>query len=48
MSVYTVRQRQRQNDFIIESPSGADPGFPLGGGTNPPGGGVPTYDFANF
>ena len=25
--------------------SGADPGFPLGGGANPPGG-APTYDFA--
>ena len=27
----------------------ADPGFPLGGGTNSPvGGGVPTYDFAKI
>ena len=25
----------------------ADPGFPLGGGANPPGG-APTYDFAKF
>ena len=25
--------------------AGADPGFPVGGGTNPPGG-APTYDFA--
>ena len=27
--------------------TGADPGFPIGGGTNPPGG-TPTYDFAKF
>ena len=27
---------------------GADPGFPIGGGANPPGGGAPTYDFAKF
>ena len=27
--------------------SGADPGFLVGGGANPPGG-VPTYDFAKF
>ena len=27
--------------------SGADPGFPVGGGANPPGG-APTYDFAKF
>ena len=28
---------------------GADPGFPVGGGANPPGGGrTPTYDFAKF
>ena len=26
---------------------GADPGFPVGGGANPPGG-APTYDFAKF
>ena len=26
--------------------SGADPGFPVGGGANPPGGGAPTYEFA--
>ena len=26
--------------------AGADPGFPVGGGANPPG--APTYDFANF
>ena len=25
---------------------GADPGFPVGGGANPRGGGAPTYDFA--
>ena len=28
--------------------SGADPGFPVGGGTNPPLTKPPTYDFANF
>ena len=28
--------------------SGADPGFLVGGGANPPGGGAPTYNFANF
>ena len=28
--------------------SGADPGFPAGGGANPLGGGAPTYDFAKF
>ena len=30
--------------------TGADPGFPIGGGANPPGGGggAPTYDFAKF
>ena len=27
--------------------SGADPGFPVGGGANPPEG-APTYDFAKF
>ena len=32
---------------------GADPGFPVGGGANPPGGrqpsrGAPTYDFAKY
>ena len=27
--------------------AGTDPGFPIGGGTNPLGG-VPTYDFAKF
>ena len=27
--------------------TGADPGFPIGGGANPPEGG-PTYDFAKF
>ena len=27
--------------------AGADPGFPVGGGANPPGG-APTYDFAKF
>ena len=27
--------------------TGADPGFPIGGGANPPGG-APTYDFAKF
>ena len=27
--------------------SGADPGFPVGGGASP-GGGAPTYDFAKF
>ena len=27
--------------------SGADPGFPVGGGANPPGE-APTYDFAKF
>ena len=32
----------------IESDPGADPGFPVGGGANPPGGGAPTYDFAKF
>ena len=26
----------------------ADPGFPRGGGTNPKGGGAPTYYLANF
>ena len=25
-----------------------DPGFPRGGGANPPGGGAPLYDFAKF
>ena len=28
--------------------AGADPGFPVGGGANPRGGGAPTYDFAKF
>ena len=28
--------------------SGADPGFSVGGGANPPGWGAPTYDFAKF
>ena len=27
--------------------AGADPGFPVAGGANPPGG-APTYDFAKF
>ena len=27
--------------------TGADPGFPLGGGANPPGG-APTYDFVKL
>ena len=27
--------------------TGADPGFPVGGGASPPGG-APTYDFAKF
>ena len=27
---------------------GADPGFPIGGGANPRGGGAPTYDFAKI
>ena len=27
---------------------GADPGFPVGGGASPRGGGAPTYDFAKF
>ena len=30
------------------SQSGADPGFPVGGDANSPGGGAPTYDFAKF
>ena len=28
--------------------AGADPGFPLGGGTDPPGRGAPTYDFVKI
>ena len=28
--------------------AGADPGLPVGGCANPPGGGTPTYDFAKF
>ena len=31
----------------IRNLSGANPGFPVGGGANPPGV-VPTYDFAKF
>ena len=33
---------------IIYLNSVADPGFLRGGGTNPRGGGAPTYDFAKF
>ena len=32
----------------MKNPPGADPGFHVGGGANPPGGGAPTYNFANF
>ena len=28
--------------------AGADPGFPVGGGADPPGGGAPTYDFVKI
>ena len=31
----------------MSTQSGADPGFPVGGGANPPGG-APRYDFAKF
>ena len=34
--------------FKVFSPVGADPGFPVAGGTNPWGRGQTTYDFANF
>ena len=34
---------------ITEALAGVDPGFPVGGGANPPGEeGAPTYDFAKF
>ena len=33
--------------FCRISMPGVDPGFPVGGGANPPGG-APTYDFAKF
>ena len=32
---------------LLTLSSGMDPGFPVGGGANPPGG-VPTYNFAKF
>ena len=32
---------------MFQSVSGADPGFPVGGGTDPLGG-APTYDFVKF
>ena len=38
----------RRRIFVICTSSVADPGFPSGGGANPPGGGMPTYDFAKF
>ena len=30
-------------DWVSLHSSGADPGFPVGGGADPPGGGAPTY-----
>ena len=35
------------SDICWPSPV-TDPGFPRGGGANPPGEGEPTYDFAKF
>ena len=34
-------------NIVILLHTGADPGFPIGGDTNPVGG-MPTYDFAKF
>ena len=34
--------------FVRVHKPGTDPGFPVGGGANPRGRGVPTYDFAKF
>ena len=39
-------QKLHENERIW-TPTGADPGFPIGGGANPPGG-APTNDFAKF
>ena len=36
-----------KNSLLFIRRPGADPGYPVGGGANPPGG-APTYDFAKF
>ena len=36
-----------ESSLLQDGKAGADPGLPVGGGTNPPGG-APTYDFAKF
>ena len=46
-SVLTVILRsQMWYQWSLNGPSVTDPGFPRGGGANPPG--APTYDFAKF
>ena len=42
-----VTRGKKPLPLLVEYIAGADPGFPIGGGANPPGG-VPTYDCAKF
>ena len=42
----SAEQKCKITGLVVTSIPGADPGFPVVGGANPPG--VPTYDFAKF